>query len=126
MVIDMEKSITVIGGDLRIVKLIEMLDKDGYKVYTYGLENSEDVLNLERVEMCPTLEEAVSASKVVVGPIPLSSDRKRLSTPFGRNNVELKDFVNALKGKYLIAGNIGIKEDLDANEILCVERTKNY
>ena len=117
MVIDMEKSITVIGGDLRIVKLIEMLDKDGYKVYTYGLENSEDVLNLERVEMCPTLEEAVSASKVVVGPIPLSSDRKRLSTPFGRNNVELKDFVNALKGKYLIAGNIGIKEDLDANEI---------
>lgn len=117
MVIDMEKSITVVGGDLRIVKLIEMLDKDGYKVYTYGLENSEEVLNMERVELCPTLEEAVSASKVVVGPIPLSSDRKRLSMPFGRNNVELADFVKALNGKYLIAGNIGIKEDLDANGI---------
>lgn len=117
MVIDMEKSITVVGGDLRIVKLIEMLDSDGYKVYTYGLENSEEVLNLERVEMCPTLEEAVSASKIVVGPIPLSSDRKRLSTPFGRNSVELGDFVNALKGKYLIAGNIGIKEELDANGV---------
>lgn len=117
MVIDMEKSITVVGGDLRIVKLIEMLDCDGYKVYTYGLENSEEVLNLERVEMCPTLEEAVSASKIVVGPIPLSSDRKRLSTPFGRNSVELGDFVNALKGKYLIAGNIGIKEELDANGV---------
>ncbi|MBR3614969.1 MAG: dipicolinate synthase subunit DpsA [Clostridia bacterium] len=113
----MEKSITVVGGDLRIVKLIEMLDCDGYKVYTYGLENSEEVLNLERVEMCPTLEEAVSASKIVVGPIPLSSDRKRLSTPFGRNSVELGDFVNALKGKYLIAGNIGIKEELDANGV---------
>ena len=115
--IDMEKSITVVGGDLRIVKLIEMLDSDGYKVYTYGLENSEEILNLERVEMCPTLEEAVAASKVVVGPIPLSSDRKRLSTPFGRNNVELPDFVKALKGKYLIAGNIGIKEELDENEV---------
>ncbi len=117
MVIDMEKSITVVGGDLRIVKLIEMLDNDGYKVYTYGLENSEEVLNMERVELCPTLEEAVSASKVVVGPIPLSSDRKRLSMPFGRNSVELGEFVKALKGKYLIAGNIGIKEELDANEI---------
>ena len=113
----MEKSITVVGGDLRIVKLIEMLDSDGYKVYTYGLENSEELLNLERVEMCPTLQEAVAVSKVVVGPIPLSSDRRRLSTPFGRNNVELPDFVEALKGKYLIAGNIGIKEELEANEV---------
>ena len=109
----MEKSITVVGGDLRIVKLIEMLDKDGYKVFTYGLENSEEVLNLESVEMCPTLEEAVSNSKIVVGPIPLSSDRKRLSTPFGRNNVELSEFVNCLKDKYLIAGNINIREELE-------------
>jgi dipicolinate synthase subunit A len=113
----MDKSITVVGGDLRIVKLIEMLDSDGYKVYTYGLENSEELLNLDGVEMCPTLEEAVSYSKVVVGPIPLSSDRKRISTPFGRNMVEIGDFVTALKGKYLIAGNIGIKDDLDKNNI---------
>lgn len=113
----MEKSIAVVGGDLRIVKLIEMLNNDGYKVYTYALENSEELLNLEGVDMCPTLEEAVSYSKVVIGPVPLSSDRKRLSTPFGRNNVNLEDFVEALKGKYLIAGNIGIKEQLDNNNI---------
>ncbi len=113
----MEKSIAVVGGDLRIVKLVEMLNNDGYKVYTYALENSEELLNLDGVDMCPTLEEAVSYSKVVIGPVPLSSDRKRLSTPFGRNNVNLEDFVEALKGKYLIAGNIGIKEQLDNNNI---------
>ena len=76
-----EKSISVVGGDLRVVKLIEMLVGDGYKVYTYALENSEELLDLNNVEMCPTLDEALSHSKVVVGPIPLSSDRKRLSTP---------------------------------------------
>ena len=43
----MEKSIAVVGGDLRIVKLIEMLNSDGYKVYTYALENSEELLNLD-------------------------------------------------------------------------------
>ena len=115
--IDMQKSITVIGGDLRIVKLIEMLDKDGYKVYTYALENSEELLGMESVEMCPTLQEAVNNSKVIIGPVPLSSDRKRLSTPFGRNSVELEEFVDALKDKYLIAGNIGIKEQLENNGI---------
>ena len=117
MVNSMEKSITVVGGDLRIVKLIEMLDKDGYKVFTYGLENSEELLNLESVEMCPTLEDAVNNSKIIVGPIPLSSDRKRLSTPFGRNNVELSEFVECLKDKYLIAGNINIKEELEENGV---------
>ena len=63
--------------------------------------------------MCPTLEEAVSYSKVVVGPVPLSSDRRRISAPFGRSSVELEDFVEALKGKYLIAGNINITEKLE-------------
>jgi len=113
----MEKAIAVVGGDLRIVKLIEMLVNDGYRVYTYGLENAEELLSLETVEMCPTLEDTLTYSKVVVGPVPLSSDRKRLTAPFGRNIVDLDDFIEVMRGKYLIAGNIGIKEQLDANEI---------
>ena len=113
----MEKAIAVVGGDLRIVKLIEMLVDDGYRVYTYGLENAEELLSLETVEMCPTLEDTLTYSKVVVGPVPLSSDRKRLTAPFGRNIVDIDDFIEAMKGKYLIAGNIGIKEQLDANDI---------
>ena len=113
----MKKTIAVVGGDLRIVKLIEMLNADGYTVYTYGLENSEEILNMESVEMCPTIKEAVESSKVVVGPIPLSSDRKNLSAPFGRNNIDLDEFISEIKGKHLIAGNINIKEKLDENNI---------
>ena len=120
----MKKSIAVVGGDLRIVKLIEMLNADGYTVYTYGLENSEDVLNMESVEMCPTIKEAVASSDVVVGPIPLSSDRKNVSAPFGRNNIDLDEFINEIKGKHLIAGNINIKEKLDANNIASTDILK--
>ena len=76
------------------------------------------------VEMCPTLEEALSHSRIVVGPVPLSSDRRRLSTPFGRNIVELDEFVEALRGKYLIAGNIGIKDDLDNNDVQSTDLLK--
>ena len=120
----MEKAITVVGGDLRIVKLVEMLINDGYKVYTYALENSEELLSLENVEFCPTLDEAISYSKVVVGPVPLSSDRKRLTAPFGRNNVDLVDFIKSLKGKYLIAGNINIIEELNSNGIQSTDLLK--
>ena len=95
----MEKSIAVVGGDLRIVKLVEMLVKDGYTVYTYGLEMSEDLLKLDKVEICPTVNEALKSSKVVVGPIPLSSDRRNLSMPFSNIKLNVEDFISCLSGK---------------------------
>ena len=82
------------------------------------------MLSLNGVEFCPTLKEAVGYSKVIVGPVPLSSDRKRLSSPFGRNEVGLEEFIKELKGKYLIAGNINIKDELDSNEIQFVDLLK--
>ena len=57
----------------------------------YGLEMSEELLQMD-VEMCSTIEETVSYSKVVVGPIPLSSDRKNVSTPFSKVKLSLEDF----------------------------------
>ena len=117
----MEKSIAVVGGDLRVIKLIEMLVKDGYKVYTYALENSEELLSMDTVEMCPTLEETVKECKVVVGPLPLSSDRKRISAPFGRNDVTLEEFIECLDDKKLIAGNIIIKDELEEKGIESID-----
>ena len=121
----MEKAISIVGGDLRIVSLVEMLIADGYKVYTYGLEMSEELLKLD-VEMCSTIEETVSYSKVVVGPIPLSSDRKNVSTPFSKVKLPLEDFLKVLKGKKLIAGNIldFFKEELSKEEIPYIDLLK--
>ena len=121
----MEKAISIVGGDLRIIRLIEMLISDGYKVYTYGLEMSEELLQMD-VEMCSTIEETVSYSKVVVGPIPLSSDRKNVSTPFSKVKLSLEDFLKAIKGKKLIAGNIldFFKEELNKESIQYIDLIK--
>lgn len=102
----MKKSISVVGGDLRIVKLIGMLAKDGYTVYTYGLEQSEELLNSENVEMCPTVEEAISSSKVVIGPIPVTSDRRNLSMPFSNVKLPVDEFISKLSCKAFIAGTV--------------------
>ncbi len=115
----MEKSIAIVGGDLRIVKLVEMLVKDNYKVYTYGLEMSESLLRIDQVEMCPTVSETIQNSRVVVGPIPLSSDRKNLSMPFSNTKLDVNEFINSLSGKTLIAGNISeeVKKELSDKDI---------
>ena len=120
------KVISVVGGDLRIVKLVEMLIEDGYTVYTYGLEYSEELLKLERVEMCPTLEEALRDAKAVVGPIPLSSDRKNLSMPFSNIKLPIEEFIENMNGKTLIAGNITeqVRNILDEKSINYIDLLK--
>ena len=40
--------ISIIGGDLRIAQLAEMLANEDFKVYTYGLEQSELINKNER------------------------------------------------------------------------------
>ena len=38
----MSTNFAVIGGDLRMIKLTQMLAKDGNIIYTYGLEKAEE------------------------------------------------------------------------------------
>jgi dipicolinate synthase subunit A len=118
-----DKNLTVIGGDLRIVKLIEMLVLDGYKVYTYALENAENLVIDENVIECTSLGEAIEKSEIVIGPIPLSSNRKDINTPFSSETISLVDLFNALNNKKIIAGGIRdyVTEDFNAKNIEVID-----
>lgn len=98
----MINKISIIGGDLRIVKLAEMLIEEGVEVFSYGLEKT-DIVDLNK---CNTLEDAVKSSKVVLGPIPFSSNGKNINTPFSDKKISVDEFINNLSGKTLIAGSI--------------------
>ena len=39
----MSTNFTVVGGDLRIIKLAQMLANDGNTIYAYGLEKAEEL-----------------------------------------------------------------------------------
>ena len=41
----MKHKFLILGGDLRSSRLAEMLAKDNHKVYVYGQENSDEVLD---------------------------------------------------------------------------------
>lgn len=96
----MINKISIIGGDLRIVKLAEMLIDEGVEVFTYGLENSE----LTEEIKCKDLNDAVSKSDVILGPIPFSSNGKTINTPFSNKKVSVEEFLESISGKTLLAG----------------------
>ena len=100
------QKIAVIGGDLRMVKLVEMLAKDDFEVYTYALEKAESLSKIENVKEQASMQEALQEVEIVIGPIPLSSNNISINTPFSEENVTIEALAQALEGKVFIAGNM--------------------
>ena len=86
----------VIGGDLRNVELAKILKEDGKIVYTYGM-------NIDSTEKLETILEDV---EVVVGPIPFSRDSLTVTSTFVESKILIKELLEKMRGKILIAGNI--------------------
>lgn len=102
----MSNNLCIIGGDLRIVKLVEILVNDGYTVYTYALEEAESLNQYKNVIQCKTIVDAISTSDIVIGPIPLSSNKIDINTPFSKVNISIEELFAKLDGKKFIAGSI--------------------
>lgn len=102
----MIQTIAIVGGDLRVVKLAEMLAKDNFKIKTYALEKAESLRKIKEIQFCSSLKETLQGVEVVIGPIPLSSNNIQINTPFSEGNITLEELAQELKGKKFIAGNI--------------------
>lgn len=98
----MINKISIIGGDLRIINLSEMLVEEGVEVFSYGLEKSE----VCGVTQCASIEEAIEQSEIILGPIPFSSNGKTINTPFSDRKILVSELLDNLSGKILIAGSI--------------------
>lgn len=98
-----EKKISIIGGDLRIVNLAKMLAEDGFEVITYALEKAEELSNFAKGE---TLEETILKSEYIVTSIPLSKDGKIVNTPYSDVKLTIPELRNHLQGKKIISGKL--------------------
>ena len=100
--------ITVLGGDMRNVKLSELLAKDGHNVHTFALDNTGNI-----AQRCSELSEAFAISDIIVGPIPFSvGNGIYLNSPFHPEKIEISKIAEAAyetqkySTKLLIGGNI--------------------
>lgn len=102
----MNKKISIIGGDLRIVKLAEMLVKENYDIAVYGLEDAETLSNNDKVKKCESIEELMKFSNVIIGPIPLTSNNKTINMTFSDKEITIEELFENMNEKTFIAGRI--------------------
>lgn len=103
----MEKTISIIGGDSRIVSLAEVLALDKYKVYTYGLEKAkfQNMEALKNIIQCTTLKEALSKSKKVIGPIPMGMEADNtIKMKYSDEKITLEDLSKEFSNHIFIFG----------------------
>ena len=116
----------VLGGDLRNVKLAGMLADDGNKVYSFGQERSDEVLDDGRIEKCSSLKQALEKSQVIIAPVPFSGNSESINTPFSDERIMIDELLKNNKGKIFISGSIkdDIKKKLDENYMQVVDIMK--
>ncbi len=98
---------TVIGGDLRNIKLAESIFADGNQVNVYGFSNA----GFERVlHENEDLEAAIDDSEIVIGPLPCSNDNETINAPFHKEKIPMNEVFKTMKKNQLfIAGRISEK-----------------
>ena len=115
----MSKNFALIGGDLRIINLAKMLAKDNMNVFVYGMEKAENINDINNLHISKTLEGAISASEIIIGPMPFSSDNIYINTSYSEQKIYITILINAISTKTLIAGRLPdeVKEILNEKNI---------
>ncbi len=94
----------VLGGDMRQVKLAELLAADGHAVSTYAIEK----IRLDSaIEQQPTLKAAAASAECVILPLPVTSREGMLNTPLSAELLTTREVLAALSpGQIVCAGKI--------------------
>ena len=109
----MNKNIGILGGDLRIIFLSQILEKEGYNVYTYGIENFEFINS--NIRKCKTIGEICRYCDTIISGIPFSKDGILVNAPFSNNSIFIDDILKNLNSKTIIVG--AIKKELQYKAI---------
>lgn len=97
----------VVGGDLRSIKLAELLAAEGYNVNIYGFGKACFELGIKE---SPDIQSAISGADVVIGPLPCSNNDETFNAPFGERDININEvFKTMSKNQLFIAGRISEK-----------------
>lgn len=117
----MSNKIGIIGGDLRIIRLSELLAKDNYIIYTYALE--KNIFQDNNIIKCNTIKEIYNNCNYIISGIPFSKDGVYVNTPFSDEQIEINSLLKKMANKTLIAGPFKqeAKENAEKNKIKIID-----
>jgi dipicolinate synthase subunit A len=93
-------SIAIVGGDLRYVRLCDILVNKGFDVWVYGITHPDLPKNVHK---CSELED-IGQCAYVMAPIPFSQDNISVYTPLSNGHVSIERFMEVTSHAHIILG----------------------
>ena len=90
--------VAIVGGDLRFVRLSQILVKQGFDVAVYGLCHPDIP---EEVTVCSSMSE-LKHYPYIIGPIPFSKDGKCVFTPMCNSYISVEQFFLMASHSYVL------------------------
>lgn len=97
----MNKVFSVIGGDIRFLRVAQRLAEQGFLVFTAGL--GENLQETEKLKIC-SAEHAVKNSDYIVLPLPVSTDNVYINAPDSAEKIPLETIFANLKPEQTVFG----------------------
>jgi dipicolinate synthase subunit A len=101
------KKFCILGGDLRSIKLADLIAADGNCVHIFGY----DAANFDiAIKQSNTIAQAINDAEIIIGPIPCSNDNENINAPFHNEKISINEtfkFIN--KNQLFLAGRISDK-----------------
>ena len=116
-------NISMIGGDLRIVRLAQMYASENNNIYTYGLEKYFSGREEKNITICENLQDTIDKSIVIVSGIPFSRDGQNINADYSDKVIKIEELENKLSSKVFVAG--GIPERFYNNQTKIIDLLKN-
>ncbi len=96
------KSISFIGGDMRIIHLIEIFSKCEYNIKIFGFDKYE--FSNEKITICDNLSDTVIDADVIIGPTPFTSNGETINTPFSLAQIKILDLIELMNSNQILIG----------------------
>jgi len=102
----MNYNLGILGGDLRYIRLAEILAQENNTVNVYGFEEYKELSNIKNIGIKKSFEEISEDSDILIAPIPFSKDRKNLHMPYSKEKILIENFLKKCENKLVLAGSI--------------------
>ena len=97
----MSKVFSVIGGDVRFVRVCERLAEQGFSVLSSGL--GENLKETDFLKIC-SADFAVKNSDYIILPLPVTSDNLYISSPDSNTKIPVKEVISNLSSNQVVFG----------------------